>query len=169
MAKKILALLIIPLAFFCLCGCGSANPRLTEEEYSEALTEAWQMYLKGQFGAAVLLDDCRDDFSAAKGNREKAEEFFAQTEEAFVKFEDIRPPEEYDGLHGKLIEAMEYEKEWVKRMRSAFEAETEDDFKKAADSVDELVDSQSAGTGETFPGAYIEIYRKMGYFGEQFG
>lgn len=165
MSKRILALFIIPLLLF--CGCEKEPPpRLTEEEYTDALTDAWQRYLSGINDVVALVSGNEENIEAIKEKRSEAEELFVQVENAFADFEAMNPPEEYEKRHDKLLKTMDYEKEWVAIMRRAFAAETQAEFTEAMDGLTSLIEAQSYGTGDTFPGAYIELLRGLKYFGE---
>lgn len=161
MSKNFLALLFIPFIFF-LYGCNNNTPRLTVEEYSEAMDKAWSQYRDNGYGEFIKVSlETGNDFSEMQ---EKKAEILAACDKMdadLEEFEKINPPEEYQELHDRLLKSIEDEKRWDEYRRKGFSASTE---KEANEYFDKIAEEVTAASRETFPSIYLEIHKKLNNF-----
>lgn len=159
--KRIFALILIPLLIF--CGCGAENaPRLSEEEYKEAVMTAWEEYRDAQAGFLTIAVKAGDDFALYKGSSSELQPKLDDMRAALEKFEKINPPEKYDELHKKLVKSIGDEKRWITYREESLSADTEEKSNKALDKISEEVSKLQAG--ETMPAYVMELYRELDLF-----
>lgn len=149
MLKKILTLLIIPALIF--CGCSVNSQEATLSEYSEAMEEAYELYyVKGGYGTVRLFTEKIADPSSVSPD---IEGIFAGIEQAFETIESIKPPKQYDEIHGKLLSKIEYERELAALERKALESKTRDEFNENWD--------LAYRSDFEFPDTFLELHLKL--------
>lgn len=155
MCKRILALLLFPLMIFCGCDKTDSEPRLTVEEYKTEMEEAIQKYNDAQDGISKLLHTAEDSSDVVPFLRESASElqgYCALEEESYVQFESIRPPEEFEEIHGDLLKCIPNEREWLESVKAIFEAETSEEYEESAQYAHDILFATS--TLESVPWIY---------------
>lgn len=159
--KRVFALIFIPLLIF--CGCGAENvPRLSEEEYKEAVMSAWEEFRDAQAGFLMVAVKAGDDFALYKGSGSELQPKLDTMRAALEKFEKMNPPEKYEELHKKLVKSIGDEKRWITYREESLSADTKESSDKALDKISEEVNAMQAG--ETMPAYVMELYRQLGAF-----
>lgn len=163
MTKSFLALLIIPLIFFCGCEKGAEDkPRLTKEEYKDTVCSAWTEFRDATFDYAKIVGETLLDFSEYKGKSAELQETCDRMSQAFEMLEEILPPEEFGEQHERLLKSIEDEKRWVSYREESFNADTKEES-------DRILDKLSAETHaipdtDNFTYIFIMLYQELGGF-----
>ena len=161
MNRRYLALLFIPLMLL-FCGCNEnkePKPRLTVEEYVEAMDNAWSQYRDEGYGVFIQIAlEVENDFYKMRERKAEILEACDRMDAAMEKIKEINPPAEYQYLHEKLTASIEDEKRWNEYRRKGFSAETEEDADEYFDKISEETDAMDSN--ESFPHIYLENHMK---------
>lgn len=159
MIKRYLALLFIPLMLL-FYGCNEEpKPRLTVEEYAEAMDNAWCQYRDEGYGAFIqIVLEAENDFYKMREKKDAFLEACDKMDQAMDKILEINPPAEYQSLHEKVTASIEDEKRWSEYRRKAFSAETQEESDEYLDKIAE--EAGNRDPDESFTYLCVEIYQK---------
>lgn len=159
MIKRYLALLFIPLMLL-FYGCNEEpKPRLTVEEYAEAMDNAWCQYRDEGYGVFIqIVLEAENDFYKMREKKDAFLEACDKMDQAMDKILEINPPAEYQFLHEKVTASIEDEKRWSEYRRKAFSAETQEESDEYLDKIAE--EAGNRDPDESFTYLCVEIYQK---------
>lgn len=158
-AVRLILAVIIPIML--LCGCSSGEKRLTAEEYRAAVEGAWDKYINSILDMIEITPLTVDEAALKEfaENAEKAQPALKMREQSFKEFKEMNPPEKYEGLHKKLLAAMDaWEYEQLELHRKLFEVKTVDELREITDRIAEHAENSSE---DSFPTVYILLMKEL--------
>lgn len=158
MYRKLLTILLIPV--FILCGCNSSSERLTREEYKTAVKAAWTEFAGGTndwISSSNSIGEGFDEYKAAKDALQAACD---RTVKGLNMFFEIKPPEEFEEIHNKLLGAAEDEKRWASYREQSFKADSKEESDKILDKLAEEINSMSLE--DLLPDIYMKLSSELG-------
>lgn len=152
MTKRITAVFLV-LTVLLLSGC--ADKRLTLEEYRDELQSRLRDYT-----SSVM--DISSDMRAFDESGVKPSEFEKHSkacEKAINSFEKIRPPADMVYRHEWLLEAFDFEREWLEAVRALMLTKTPAEKEQAEQRIQDII--TAAAKEKVYLERYVEIVKEL--------